>query len=207
MGGVFPYAVRDTGAPGRSAVLGGGPSQASPPRGPAGRSAFAARRPVVVAGWLMHGEAMPEDEVARYVPDLKRDRFHCFVERWHFVPMLILIGALWVWGVRTGGARLAASLITWGVFLRTTIALHGTWLVNSASHGWGTRRFATPDDSTNNWWVALLTFGEGWHNNHHYDPRSVRHGIVWYELDVNWLCITVLSWVGLAKNVRLPKRT
>ena len=159
------------------------------------------------AGWLTHGETMPEDEVARYVPDLKKDRFYCFVERWHFVPMLFLIGLLWVWGVHGGGGRLAASLITWGVFLRTTVALHGTWLVNSASHGWGTRRFATPDDSTNNWWVALITFGEGWHNNHHADPVSVRHGIVWYELDVNWLCITMLSWVGLAKKVRLPKRT
>ena len=66
-----------------------------------------------------------------------------------------------------------------------------------------TRRFQTRDDSTNNWWVALLTFGEGWHNNHHADPRSVRHGIAWYELDINWLCIRALQRVGLAKNLYL----
>jgi fatty-acid desaturase len=159
------------------------------------------------AGWLMWGNALTDDELRRYVPDLQRDRFHRTVEKWHFVPMLVLIAALWLWGVRAGGGYLAASLITWGVFLRTTIALHGTWLVNSAAHGWGSRRFATPDDSTNNWWVALLTFGEGWHNNHHADPRSVRHGIVWYELDVNWICIALLRRIGLARKVHLPRRT
>jgi fatty-acid desaturase len=157
------------------------------------------------AGWLMWGEAISDAELAKYVPDLRRDWFYVFLEKWHVVPTLILIAVLGVWGWLAGGGRLAASLITWGVFLRTTVALHGTWLVNSAAHGWGTRRFATTDDSTNNWWVALLTFGEGWHNNHHADPRSVRHGIAWYELDVNWWCISVLQWVGLAKKVHLPR--
>jgi stearoyl-CoA desaturase (delta-9 desaturase) len=87
------------------------------------------------------------------------------------------------------------------------VELHGTWLVNSAAHTWGSRRFGTPDDSTNNstnnWWVALLTFGEGWHNNHHADPRSVRHGLAWYELDINWLCIRALHQVGLATKLCL----
>jgi stearoyl-CoA desaturase (delta-9 desaturase) len=106
-----------------------------------------------------------------------------------------------VWGAVRGGAFLAASLVSWGIFLRTTVELHGTWLVNSAAHTWGSRRFATPDDSTNNWWVALLTFGEGWHNNHHADPRSVRHGLAWYELDINWLCIQALRRLGLAREL------
>jgi fatty-acid desaturase len=63
--------------------------------------------------------------------------------------------------------------------------------------------FKPPDDSTNNWWVALLTFGEGWHNNHHADPRCVRHGLAWYELDINWLCVHALYRVGLPKKLRL----
>ena len=71
--------------------------------------------------------------------------------------------------------------VLWGIFFRTTLGLHATWLVNSATHKWGSRRFATRDDSTNNWWVALLTFGEGWHNNHHAHPTSARHGLAWYE--------------------------
>jgi fatty-acid desaturase len=98
---------------------------------------------------------------------------------------------------------MAASLVCWGIFLRTTVELHGTWLVNSAAHTWGSRRFQTKDDSTNNWWVALFTFGEGWHNNHHADPRCVRHGLAWYELDVNWLCIRALNYIGLAKKLSL----
>jgi stearoyl-CoA desaturase (delta-9 desaturase) len=144
---------------------------------------------------------MRDTALARYVPDLQRDAFHRWLERWHIVPMLVLSVALAAWGATRGGVFLAASLVTWGIFLRTTVELHGTWLVNSAAHTWGSRRFATPDDSTNNWWVALLTFGEGWHNNHHADPRSVRHGLAWYELDINWLCIRALRQVGLARKL------
>src|SRR5437868_6446953 len=68
---------------------------------------------------------------------------------------------------------------------------------------WGTRRFETADDSTNNLLIALLTFGEGWHNNHHAHPRAARHGLAWYEIDVNWWGIRTLQMLGLAKSVRL----
>ena len=153
------------------------------------------------AGWLVRGDPMRDTALARYVPDLERDAFHRWLEQWHVVPMLVLSVLLAVWGAIRGGVFLAASLVSWGIFLRTTVELHGTWLVNSAAHTWGSRRFATPDDSTNNWWVALLTFGEGWHNNHHADPRSVRHGLAWYELDINWLCIRALRQVGLARKL------
>ena len=81
----------------------------------------------------------------------------------------------------------------WGTALRTTFGLHCTWLVNSATHLWGSRRFRTKDDSTNNWWVALLSFGEGWHNNHHAHPVSMRHGLAWYEFDMNYLQIRLLE--------------
>ena len=80
-------------------------------------------------------------------------------------------------------------LVLWAIFLRVVFGLHATWLVNSATHMWGSRRFATRDDSRNIWWVALLTFGEGWHNNHHAHPASARHGLAWYEFDVTWITL------------------
>ena len=92
-------------------------------------------------------------------------------------------------------------LVLWGIFLRTVVGLHATWLVNSATHSWGTRRFVTRDLSTNSWWVALLTFGEGWHNNHHAHPVSARHGLRWYEIDVNWYGIWALKKLGLARHI------
>ena len=159
------------------------------------------------AGWLVRGDPMRDGALAPYVPDLRRDLFHCWLEKWHFVPLLVLSLLLAIWGAVHEGPFLAASLVSWGIFLRTTVELHGTWLVNSAAHTWGTRRFGTRDDSTNNWWVALFTFGEGWHNNHHADPRCVRHGLAWYELDINWLCIHALHRVGLAKKLHLPSTT
>lgn len=156
------------------------------------------------AGWLLRSDSVRIAALAPYVSDLRRDRFHCWLEKWHAVPLLALSVILAAWGTVRGGAFLAASLVSWGIFLRTVVELHGTWLVNSAAHSWGRRRFNTRDDSTNNWWVALLTFGEGWHNNHHADPRCVRHGLTWYELDVNWLCIHALHRIGLARKLCLP---
>ena len=91
----------------------------------------------------------------------------------------------------------------WAVFLRVTLGLHFTWLVNSATHLWGSRRFDTRDDSRNSWWVALLTFGEGWHNNHHAHPTSARHGLAWYEFDISWIQIKVLKFFGIAKAIRV----
>ena len=93
-------------------------------------------------------------------------------------------GAGWVNGI---------AMVLWGVLLRVTLGLHATWLVNSATHMWGSRRFETHDDSRNNWWVALLTGGEGWHNNHHAHPVSARHGLRWYEIDPNFWGIWLLA--------------
>ena len=95
--------------------------------------------------------------------------------------------------------------VMWGIFLRITVGLHATWLVNSATHMWGSQRFLTHDDSKNSFWVAVLTFGEGWHNNHHAHPQSARHGLAWYEVDLNWYGIAVLKMLGLAWDVKLPK--
>jgi fatty-acid desaturase len=94
--------------------------------------------------------------------------------------------------------------VMWGIFFRTVIGLHATWLVNSATHMWGSQRFVTGDKSKNSFWVAMLSFGEGWHNNHHAHPQSPRHGLAWYEFDMNWYGIACLRLVNLAWDLKLP---
>jgi stearoyl-CoA desaturase (delta-9 desaturase) len=123
-------------------------------------------------GWIMFGNLEHNDvtRTAKYAPDLAKDGFHRWISKYHWVPLTLLgltflAFGRWDW-------------VLWGVFLRTTIGLHVTWLVNSATHLWGARRFETRDDSRNNWWVAILSFGEGWHNNHHAHPTSAAHGLV-----------------------------
>lgn len=150
-------------------------------------------------GWILTGRSMHHDPetLARYVPDLAKDRVHVWLSRYHYVPQ-ILVGVLLFW---FGGL----SVFLWGMFVRVVFLLHSTWAVNSATHLWGSRRFETRDRSTNNWWVALLTFGEGWHNNHHAHPVSARHGLKWYEFDLNWYGIWLLKTVGLAWQVHRVK--
>jgi sn-1 stearoyl-lipid 9-desaturase len=152
-------------------------------------------------GWILRGTAQRHDNAAieRYAPDLARDRFHVWISRWYFLPLVMLgIGLLFLGGW---------SVFMWGIFLRITVGLHSTWLVNSATHMWGTRRFETEDDSTNNFLIAILSFGEGWHNNHHAHPRAARHGLRWYEIDFNWYGIRTLQLLGLAKSVKLISET
>ena len=150
-------------------------------------------------GWIMFGDPQHNNTklTARYAPDLAKDRFHVWLSAYHWLPLTVLGVAL----LAVGGW----NWVLWGVFLRTTLGLHATWLVNSATHLWGQRRFITTDDSRNNWWVALLTFGEGWHNNHHAHPASSRHGLMWYELDMTWLQIKLLEKLGLAWDLRVPR--
>ena len=93
------------------------------------------------------------------------------------------------------------AALVWGMFVRLTFVLHSTWFVNSASHMWGYRTYATRDNSRNLWWVALLTYGEGWHNNHHAFPRMAMHGHKWWEIDTAFRSIRLLETLGLAWNV------
>ena len=150
-------------------------------------------------GWIMTGKAMHHDTevLKRYVPDLSKDRYHVALTTWHWVPQVVVGLALLAYG--------GIPYVLWGIFFRTTVGLHSTWLVNSATHKWGRRRFQTRDDSTNNWWVALVTFGEGWHNNHHAHPVSARHRLAWYEIDINWIGISTLKMLGLAWDVKVAK--
>ena len=149
-------------------------------------------------GWIITGRAMhaTTDELLPYVPDLRKDKFHRWISKWHWVPSVILAGIIFAIG--------GWSYMMWGMFARIVFSHHATWLVNSATHMWGSQRFETGDTSTNSFWVAILTFGEGWHNNHHASPQSARHGIAWYEVDLNWYGIYMLRMLGLAWDVKAP---
>jgi stearoyl-CoA desaturase (delta-9 desaturase) len=140
----------------------------------------------------------------RYVIDLVRDPVHRFLERFEIVLPLALAGLLFLLGELWGGVGL--SWLVWGMIVRTALLYHATWLVNSATHWWGYRSHRTRDRSTNLWWVALITLGEGWHNNHHAFPRSARHGLRWWEIDLTYLLIRLLGWVGLAWRIHVPEK-
>jgi stearoyl-CoA desaturase (delta-9 desaturase) len=151
-------------------------------------------------GWILRGTAQqhPEEVMMRYAPDLMKDPVHVLINKFYWIPQVVLGVALLAFG--------GWSMLMCGIFLRVVVGLHATWFVNSATHMWGTRRFDSADDSRNSWWVALLTWGEGWHNNHHAHPRAARHGLTWYEIDFNWYGIRALQLLGLAKDIKLISR-
>ncbi|MEO5895682.1 MAG: fatty acid desaturase [Vicinamibacterales bacterium] len=150
-------------------------------------------------GWVLFGdrEFNKTPLTSKYAPDLADDPFYCWLTNWHWVPMTV-VGLLMIYFLGWGVAA-------WGMVVRIVAGLHFTWLVNSATHMWGSRRFETRDDSRNSWWVALLTFGEGWHNNHHAHPVSARHGLAWYELDLSWLTLRTLRRAGIVWDVKVAK--
>jgi fatty-acid desaturase len=148
-------------------------------------------------GWILFGETNHNNTkvMSRYAPDLAKDRFYVWLNNYHWVPIVVLTGILYAIG--------GIPLVLWANFLRIVFGLHATWAVNSATHIWGKRRFDIRDDSRNTWWVALISFGEGWHNNHHAHPTSARHGLTWYEFDPSWLLIKLLKRLGLAKSIHV----
>ncbi len=153
--------------------------------------------------WLFPRRRDPQrsELLKRYAPDLLKDPFMGFLDRsflfWHFALGAALLGlGWWCWDLRTG-----LSLLLFGTFLRLVWVLHVTWLVNSASHIWGYRNYETSDNSRNLWWVGLLAYGEGWHNNHHAFQRCARHGHRWWEIDVTYVVIWIMERLGLAWDV------
>ncbi|MBL0927766.1 MAG: fatty acid desaturase [Phycisphaerales bacterium] len=148
--------------------------------------------------WTMAASPKGEDR-APAAKDLARDPVMVLIDRWHFVPQVALGAVLFGLGHWLAGAGL--SWLVWGVAVRTVFVFHATWFVNSASHTWGYRNYATDDDSKNNWWVALLSFGEGWHNNHHAEQRAAAHGRRWFEVDLTYLTIRAMALVGLAWDI------
>ncbi|MGA8595297.1 MAG: fatty acid desaturase [Bryobacteraceae bacterium] len=150
-------------------------------------------------GWILMGEAKHNNTrlMSKYAPDIAKHRFYVWLNNYHWLPVTALAVVL----VAIGGL----PFLLWGICLRIVVGLHATWLVNSATHMWGSRRFATRDDSRNNWWVALISFGEGWHNNHHAHPTSARHGLAWYEFDPSWIELKILKFFGIAKSVQVAR--
>jgi fatty-acid desaturase len=151
----------------------------------------------------------------RYARDILRDRFYKGLERnlWQLWIIVMSWAAFFLGGFSTelmlGGtmteaAQFGLSLLIWGVFVRTVVVWHQTWAVNSITHLWGYRNYVTDEASRNNLFVGIISNGEGWHNNHHADPRSAKHGHRWWELDTTYLTIRLLVMLGLAHDIVMP---
>ena len=165
--------------------------------------------------WVKNSELSRFTMFERYVKDLLRDRFYVRLERnftWVSINLtqwavFFIAGVLIGWfstGRFDESVKAGAGLLVWGVFVRTVLVWHITWSVNSVTHLWGYRTYDTDESSRNNWLVGLLSNGEGWHNNHHAQPRAASHGHRWWELDVTFLTIRLLETLGLACDVVLP---
>ncbi len=137
----------------------------------------------------------PEHE-ARYAPDLLAQPFYRLLRPLVGVVGLLVLVLLYAWG--------GVDAVLWGAFVRYFLGNHSTFLVNSAAHTFGWRAYPRDDLSTNCSWVALPSFGEGWHNNHHAFPASAQLGFAWYQLDPGWWVILLLERLGLATEVRRP---
>lgn len=168
-------------------------------------------------GWLMvrNRELRRLRIYERYAKDVLRDPFYARLERKPVLVAVVLsswagfflagFGFEWLHGNGWGSAlQFGLSLLVWGVFVRTVLVWHITWSVNSVTHLWGYRNYSTDESSRNNVFIGILSGGEGWHNNHHADPRSARHGHLWWEFDATWLTIRLLMALGLARNVATP---
>ena len=154
-------------------------------------------------GWLVYHTHCGDRKahLQRWVPDLYKERGMRILDVM-FLPIQFMCGSvLFGLGYLFGGTQLGLSLLIWGLFVRMILVLHATWFVNSASHMFGYRNYETTDDSRNNWLVAIIAYGEGWHNNHHAYPRMAKHGHKWWEFDITWQAIKLLRVTGLAWDV------
>lgn len=146
-------------------------------------------------GWIFQGTAQNQPQAVRqrYSPDLLKDPYLVFIDKWYWVSTVLLAGVLYAIGGWT--------MVVWAIVARIVVSWHFTWMVDSVTHIWGSRRFETRDTSTNNGLVAAVTFGEGWHNNHHAYPRSAKHGFTAREIDLNWYQLQLMEKLGLISNV------
>lgn len=147
-------------------------------------------------GWLLRN-VPAEEEIPRFTRDINNDPVYLFCEKYFLAMQFGLAGLLFLLG--------GWPFVIWGVFVRLVVVYHCTWLVNSATHKFGYRNYQTDDASTNCWWVAVVTYGEGWHNNHHAFQHSARHGLKWWEFDLTWMHIRLLQALGLATKVKLTE--
>ncbi|NEQ45407.1 MAG: acyl-CoA desaturase [Leptolyngbya sp. SIOISBB] len=150
--------------------------------------------------WILkpQAESFEFAQYSKFAPDLAKQAYYRWLDRYFVllqVPLAIALYALGGW-----------SFVVYGIFVRSVLLWHSTWFVNSATHCWGYRNFAADDNARNLWWVSLLTYGEGWHNNHHTFPRSAQTGWHWWEIDVTWQTIRLLKHLGLATKVKMIPR-
>ncbi len=143
----------------------------------------------------------------RWIPDLAKFPELRFLDRFDMLAPLALALSMFGLGAVLGAylpdlGTGAWQMLIWGFFISTVTLAHGTFTVNSLTHLFGSRRFPTNDDSRNNWLVALITFGEGWHNNHHHCQASVRQGFRWWEIDVTYYLLRAMSWIGLVWDLK-----
>ncbi len=161
-------------------------------------------------GWFMTHGAFRTD--ASRVPDLARYRELRWLDRYDIAVPVLYAGGLFALGagLQQAWPQLGTSgpqLLVWGFFISTIVLFHVSVTINSLAHRWGTRRYATRDDSRNNPLLAVLTFGEGWHNNHHHFPGSVRQGVRWWEVDLSWYGLRMLAALGLVWDMKtMPAR-
>jgi stearoyl-CoA desaturase (delta-9 desaturase) len=143
-------------------------------------------------GWILSDEY--DDYDPKRIADLVKYPELRWLDKFHLAPTIIYAVAIYLIG--------GWPAFFWGYLAATVVLYHGTFLINSLAHIWGSRRFATPDESRNNFWLALVTMGEGWHNNHHHFMSSVQQGIRWWEVDLTYYVLKMLSWVGIARDLR-----
>ncbi|MGE0610199.1 MAG: acyl-CoA desaturase [Pirellulales bacterium] len=170
-------------------------------------------------GWLLveNRYLSSIDTYEKYARDVLEDRFYLNMERngmWGIIyavhaVLFFLAGLAIGWattGLYMGGVQFGLSLVLWGVIFRTIYTWHVTWGINSFSHRFGYTNYDTGENSRNNWLFALATNGEGWHNNHHADPRSAKHGHRWWELDVTYLTLCAFEKIGIVQGLVRPAR-
>jgi stearoyl-CoA desaturase (delta-9 desaturase) len=170
-------------------------------------------------GWLLveNGDVRCYSAYERYARDVLRDPFYMRLQRRGWLPLWIyaahalayvVVGfviGFFAFGGLAAGIQFAASWLVWGVIVRTVCVWHISWTVNSLAHLFGYRNYQTAENSRNNWLVALLTSGEGWHNNHHIDPASASNQHRWWEIDGMWMVIRGLEMCGLVTDVVRPR--
>jgi stearoyl-CoA desaturase (delta-9 desaturase) len=154
-------------------------------------------------GWFLAGDNFATR--LELVPDLVRFPELRWLDRYDVAVPALLVLSLCALGAgmeHAGVATSGAQLLVWGFCISTVALYHATFTINSLAHRFGSRRYATRDDSRNNWWLALLTFGEGWHNNHHHFPGAARQGFYWWEADVSYYGLRLLAALGIVRDLR-----
>ncbi len=156
-------------------------------------------------GWFLTTEGFRTDWAR--IPDLVKYPELRWLDRFDTLVPIALAAALFGLGallerVAPGLGTSGGQMLVWGFFISTVVLFHATVTINSLAHRFGTRRFATGDDSRNNLWLALLTFGEGWHNNHHFFPGTARQGFYWWEVDLTWYGLRAMAALGLVRDLK-----